>query len=107
MMGSGAGGLDRRSLEGVVMTPGAAGFGLLAVRAGLPVASAVAGGVIGAAGTRGHSGAAAPLIYFAAGAFLGIALLHLMPEAAAQAGWGGALAAGVVGLIVTALLARW
>ena len=82
-------------------------WSLMLVRAGIPVAAAMAGGVVGAASRGDQEHRTVPLVYFAAGAFLCIAVVHLFPEAREQAGWGVALAALAAGWIVTALSARW
>jgi zinc transporter, ZIP family len=80
--------------------------GLIA-RAGIPVAAALAGGAVGAAGTGKSRIPASLIVHFAAGAFLAVALIHLLPEAAEGAGWPAALLGAAVGSGFCALLARW
>lgn len=77
------------------------------VRGGGPFAAAVVGGVIGVLSARAGRGILAPLVHFAAGAFLGIALLHLLPEAAYLAGWPLTLGTAAVGWGLAALVTRW
>lgn len=75
------------------------------LRAGVPVTAAVVGGVAGAIGAQSRRQLVRPLISFAAGALLAIALLHLLPEAFTHAGWP-ALAAALLGGLLTMWLAR-
>jgi len=78
--------------------------GEVLLRAGVPVGAALAGALLGALGSgRGPRGMLL-LVHFAAGAFLGIALLYLLPEAARSAGWPSALTAALVGLALCAWL---
>jgi ZIP family zinc transporter len=79
----------------------------LAVRAGVPVATALVGGLIGAAGAGERRLVPGLLVYFAAGAFLAVAALHLLPESAAHGGWVAAGAATAAGVGLCMLLARW
>src|SRR5439155_3955505 len=82
-------------------------WGSVYVRAAIPVAAAIAGGIVGTlAASRGRL-LTVPLVQFAAGAFFGLALLHLMPEAAEQTSWPGAIFAAAAGMLACALLARW
>src|SRR3954468_7529254 len=78
----------------------------LVVRAGLPVAAALVGGAAGA-GLWTRRGSLGPLVHFAAGAFLGLALLDLLPEAAVPAGWPAAGGAALLGALATLFLSRW
>lgn len=70
------------------------------------VAAGVAGGIIGALGARRSSTATDVLVHFAAGAFLGLVFLHLLPESGERAGWGPALIAFVLGWLACFLLTR-
>jgi zinc transporter ZupT len=78
----------------------------LLLRAAIPVGAAVVGGAAGALGTQRNRAVVGPMVHFAAGAFLGIALLHLIPEAAREAGWAAAVLAAAAGCAVCALLGR-
>jgi zinc transporter ZupT len=80
--------------------------GLLAL-GGVPVGVAMLGGVIGGVSTLRNRRITGALIHFAAGAFLGVALLHLLPEAAETVGWLPALLAAAGGGLFTALIGRW
>jgi len=75
--------------------------------ASVPVAAAMLGGVVGATSAGRHRRLTAVLVQFAAGAFAGLALFHLLPESAAGIGWLAAIAAAVAGFGACALLARW
>jgi ZIP family zinc transporter len=75
--------------------------------AGIPVATALLGGLIGALGTGGRRLPTGLIINFAAGAFLAVALFHLLPEAASRTGWPITLAAGGAGWVLSLLLAKW
>ena len=81
----------------------------LLVLAGAPVAAALVGGVLGAVGSgrRNNTSAARYIVYFAAGAFLAVALLDLLPEAASEIGWPVALLSGAAGWGAASLLATW
>jgi zinc transporter, ZIP family len=76
-------------------------------RAGVPVAAAMLGGLAGAVGVGRSRTVIAPLVHFAAGAFLAIALLYLLPEAAEMAGWPAALLTMTLGLGLCAALGTW
>jgi len=77
----------------------------LAAAAAAPVVAGMAGGVIGAFGSAGVAGKRA-IIGFAAGAFLALAMLHLIPESAVAIGWPFALLAAAAGYGVSLLIAR-
>ncbi|MGV3720638.1 MAG: ZIP family metal transporter [Actinomycetota bacterium] len=70
-----------------------------------PVIAGAAGGVIGAFGSAGVEGKRA-VIGFAAGAFLALAVLHLIPEAAVEIGWPLALAAAALGYALSLAVSR-
>lgn len=70
-----------------------------------PVVAGMAGGLVGAFGGGGVAGKRA-IIGFAAGAFLALALLHLIPEAALEIGWPLALASAALGYAVSLLISR-
>jgi zinc transporter, ZIP family len=88
------------------MTEHAVEWSGVMLRAGMPVAAALAGGIAGAFGASRERAVIGPLVHFAAGAFLGIALIHLLPEAIQHAGWW-ALIPLVAGWGVAAALTRW
>jgi ZIP family zinc transporter len=71
-----------------------------------PVLAGAAGGIIGALSAGGRRSATAGMISFAAGAFLVLACSHMIPEAAEQVGWPGALLAAVLGCLASSWLAR-
>ncbi|MFN3648181.1 MAG: ZIP family metal transporter [Armatimonadota bacterium] len=60
----------------------------------------------GALTARRGGSVVSPLVHFAAGAFLALALLLLLPDGAAHAGWPAAILAAVVGAGACHLLAR-
>ncbi len=70
------------------------------------VVAGIAGGIIGVAGARRSSTTTDVLVYFAAGAFLGLVFLHLLPESGERAGWGPALVAFVLGWLACLLITR-
>jgi ZIP family zinc transporter/zinc and cadmium transporter len=72
-----------------------------------PVFAGLLAGVIGAFTADRNRAAVVPLIQFAAGAFLGLALFNLLPEAARDIGWPASLAAAAIGWTAILLLARW
>ncbi len=76
------------------------------VRAGLPFGAALLGGLAGAAGVGRARAVSVPLVHFAAGAFLAVALVYLLPEAAELASWPTALLAVAAGVALCGLLAR-
>ena len=78
----------------------------VAVRAGLPVAVALAGGLVGVLGGRRSQTTASLVVHFAAGAFLALVAVHLLPEAGEQAGWPGAVMATAVGWSLCAAISR-
>lgn len=71
-----------------------------------PVLAGAIGGIIGAVSAGGRRNATAGMISFAAGAFLVLACTHLIPEAAEQIGWAGALVSAVVGYFASSWLAQ-
>lgn len=71
-----------------------------------PVLAGAVGGIIGALSAGGRRSATAGMISFAAGAFLVLACTHLIPEAAGEIGWVGALGSAVAGYFASAWLAR-
>lgn len=79
----------------------------LLIQGGGPFAAAVVGGAIGALTAGARRELLAPLVHFAAGAFLGIALLHLLPEAGHLVGWPLTLALAAAGWALAWLLTRW
>lgn len=83
-----------------------AAWSLTAARVGLPFGAALVGGLIGAFGGGRNRASAALAVHFAAGAFLVLVVIHLLPEAGEQAGWGPALAAATLGWVVCAGLTR-
>lgn len=76
------------------------------LRVGLPLAAALLGALFGAFGGGQSRMATALVVHFAAGAFLALALLHLLPESGQQAGWTAALLAAAAGWSVCAVLTR-
>jgi zinc transporter ZupT len=74
--------------------------------AAAPVLAGAVGGVIGALSAGGRRNATAGMISFAAGAFLVLALTHLVPEAASQVGWGAAVVSAIAGYFLSSWLAR-
>jgi zinc transporter ZupT len=72
-----------------------------------PVLAAWVGAVIGAVGAGGRRALTVWVVHFAAGAFLALAVAHLLPEAAAGLRWPGALLSAGLGLGVCWLLTRW
>ncbi len=73
----------------------------------VPVAAAWIGGLIGALGAGGRRALTVWIVHFAAGAFLALALVHLLPEAADGLRWPGALLSAAAGFGACLLLARW
>lgn len=84
----------------------AAFWSLAAARVGLPFGAALAGGLIGALGGGRNRTAAGLAVHFAAGAFLALVFLHLLPESGEQAGWAPAFVALAVGWTACAGVTR-
>lgn len=82
-------------------------WGWLLGRAAVPVAAGCLGGLLGALGADRGRRFTEGIVYFAAGAFLAVASLHLLPESAHAAGWPGALVAASLGWVLCARLANW
>lgn len=79
----------------------------LGMKTGAPVLTAMVGAVAGATGFGTRRTATTIAVNFAAGAFLAVAVLHLLPEAASNAGWLLAVLAAAAGGALCAGLARW
>jgi zinc transporter ZupT len=77
------------------------------VRAAFPVAAALVGALVGAYGVVRSRAGTALAVNFAAGAFVGVAVLYLLPEAAREVGISPALLAAGGGGLACALLTRW
>lgn len=80
------------------------GSGLFTAAAA-PVIAGIAGGVVGSFGSAGVVGKRA-IIGFAAGVFLALAMLHLIPEAAVEIGWPAAVATAAIGYAFSLLVSR-
>jgi zinc transporter ZupT len=76
-------------------------------RAATLVLVGMVGGIVGAFGSGRHRDTAAFLVQFAAGAFVAVTVLHVLPESAHHIGWPGALAATGGGLAFCYLMTRW
>jgi zinc transporter ZupT len=76
-------------------------------QAGLTVVAALLGSGASVLGLGERRTAARVLTQFAGGAFLAVALLHLLPEAASGSGWLVAFVAALFGWLAAALLGRY
>lgn len=75
--------------------------------AAAPVFAAWVGAVIGALGAGGRRAFTIWVVHFAAGAFLALAVAHLLPEAAEGVQWPAALVTAALGVAACWLLTRW